>query len=62
MIILSRIKKLVSKKEMNLDDAEKEKSIEEALDSVFVYGGGDLSENDRGVIREHLEGYLSGEK
>lgn len=45
-----------------IDDAEREKSIEEALDSVFVYGGGEMSENDRDVIRRHLEVYLRSEK
>lgn len=41
-----------------IDDAEREKSIEEALDSVMSYDGKEITDNDRDILRGIIEGYL----
>lgn len=41
-----------------VDDLEREKSIEEALNSVMSYDGKDLTDNDRDILKGIIEGYL----
>lgn len=41
-----------------VDDAERESSIEHAIESTFICGGEELTENDRNILKGIIEGYL----
>lgn len=43
-----------------LDDSERERTVEEALESVMNYKGKPISENDRAVLKNIVEAYLDG--
>ena len=45
---------------LNQTDEQREKTIEEALDSVMSYDGKPLTDNDREVLKRITEAYLDG--